>query len=315
MAAGRDPPTGPERYAAIDIGTNSVLLLVAERREGRWAAVAERAEITRLGRGVDRTGALSVEGMEATLGCLESFAAEARKLGARQIAATATSAARDASNGARFLEQARARAGVAVEIISGDEEAELAFTAALSDFGAGRAGRPLVVLDIGGGSTEFIYGTGQVDYRRSFDVGSVRLTERFVTAHPVPEAERGAIRAHLRDTFAPLPPPPAGARLIGIAGTVTTLYAVQHRVDPYDAARVHGRDLERAELAALAAALCGASLEERRRMPGLQPGRADVICAGALILEAAMDRLQISTCTVSDRGVRWGLIARRFGGG
>jgi exopolyphosphatase/guanosine-5'-triphosphate,3'-diphosphate pyrophosphatase len=95
---------------------------------------------------------------------------------------------------------------------------------------------------------------------------------------------------------------------------VTTLYAVQHRVDPYDAALVHGRDLSRAELSAVSLALCAASLEERRRMPGLQPGRADVICAGALILEAAMDQLGAATCTVSDRGVRWGLIARRFGG-
>jgi exopolyphosphatase/guanosine-5'-triphosphate,3'-diphosphate pyrophosphatase len=310
MAEGRDPSTGPERYAAIDIGTNSVLLLVAERRDGRFAAVAERAEITRLGRGVDRTGALSEEGMQATLRCLESYAAEARALGARQIAAIATSAARDASNGERFLAQARERAGMSVEIISGDEEAELAFAAATSDFGNG----PLVVVDIGGGSTEFIYGEGKVQYRRSFDVGSVRLTERFVTAHPVPAPERAAVRAHLRDAFAALPPPPAEARLIGIAGTVTTLYAVQHRVDPYDAARVHGRDLHRAELAALAEALCGASLEERRRMPGLQPGRADVICAGALILEAAMDRLGATSCTVSDRGVRWGLLARRFGG-
>src|SRR6185295_12618780 len=283
---------------------------VAERRDGRFAAVAERAEITRLGRGVDRTGALSPEGMEATLRCLESYASQARALGALQIAATATSAARDASNGAIFLEQARTRAGVTVEIISGDEEAELSFAAARADFGAG----PLVVLDIGGGSTEFIYGSGEVQYRRSFDVGSVRLTERFVTAHPIPAPERDAVRAHLQATFSALPPPPENARLIGIAGTVTTLYALQHRVDPYEAALVHGRDLTRAELAALSTALCAASLEERRRMPGLQPGRADVICAGALVLEAAMDRLHIRTCTVSDRGVRWGLLARRFGG-
>jgi len=304
----------PERYAAIDIGTNSVLLLVAERRDGRFAAVAERAEITRLGRGVDRTRALSPEGMEDTLRCVGAFAAEARALGARQIAATATSAARDAENGARFLEAARARAGVVVEVISGEEEADLSFAAALADFGAEEPGRPLVVLDIGGGSTEFIYGTVRVEHWRSFDLGSVRLTERHVTAHPIPGPEREAIRGDLRQAFAELPPPPPGARLIGIAGTVTTLYAVQHRIDPYDVSRVHGRPLDRAELAALTSALCDASLEERRRVPGLQPGRADVICAGALILEAAMDRLQARTCTVSDRGVRWGLLARRFGG-
>lgn len=310
----------PARHAAIDIGTNSVLLLVAEREPGgRLRAVADRAEITRLGRGVDRTGVLSQEAMEATLACLERFAAEARRLGARDLVVTATSAARDAANGGDFLEAARARAGVEVEIISGDEEARLSFGAAWADFGAEQQGRPLAVLDIGGGSTEIIYGgsgaaAAQVQLCRSFDVGSVRLTERFVTAHPIPDADRAAIRRLLHETFPPpaLPPAPPGARLVGIAGTVTTLQAVLHRIDPYDPQRVHGGVLTRAQLAGLTDRLCRATIEERRRMPGLQPGRADVICAGALILEAVMDRLGVAECTVSDHGVRWGLIARRF---
>jgi exopolyphosphatase / guanosine-5'-triphosphate,3'-diphosphate pyrophosphatase len=306
------------RYATIDIGTNSVLLLVAERGDdGRFRAVAERAEITRLGRGVDQTRTLSAEAMENTLSCLATFAAEARSLGAREIAVSATSAARDARNGQQFLDAARQRAGVEVEIISGDLEAQLSFAAVRADFSA-EVDRALVVIDIGGGSTELIYGgtgadAGKIHYRRSFDVGSVRLTERMVTAHPIPGAERARLSEHLTQTFSALPEPPAGARLVGVAGTVTTLYAVEHRVDPYDAARVQGGKMSLDEVRALARRLCDLPLEERKALPGMQPKRADVICAGALILVAAMERLSARECVVSDRGLRWGLLAHRFG--
>lgn len=306
------------RYATVDIGTNSVLLLVAEKQaSGRFHAVAERAEITRLGRGVDRTSVLSPEGMEDTLRCLETFAGEARRLGARQIAVSATSAARDARNGAEFIEAARRRAGVEVEIISGDLEAQLSFDAVRADF-AGELDRPLGVLDIGGGSTEVIYGgtgteAGRIHFRRSFDVGSVRLTERLVSGHPVPEEDRRRIATHLAAVFSALPEPPAGLRLVGVAGTITTLYAVRHQIDPYEAGRVQGGRLSLEELRRLLEQLCGLSLEERRRLPGLQPKRADVICAGGLILLAAMERLRADECVVSDRGLRWGLLVHRFG--
>jgi exopolyphosphatase/guanosine-5'-triphosphate,3'-diphosphate pyrophosphatase len=305
------------RYASIDIGTNSVLLLVAEKQpDGTFTPVVERAEITRLGRGVDKTRTLSAEGMEDTLRAVAAFADEARKSGALEIAVSATSAARDASNGREFLDGARQRAGVTVEIISGDLEAQLSFASAYQDFARKTPDRPLVVLDIGGGSTEFIYGQldGKVSFRHSFDVGSVRLTERFVTGHPVPPEEREKIREHLRKTFAALPPPPERFQLVGVAGTVTTLYSVQHRIDPYDSARVHGAVLPRAELSGLVTRLCDLPLEERRQLPGLQPKRADVICAGGLILEASLERLGASDCIVSDRGLRWGLLAHRFGG-
>ncbi|NOK37473.1 Ppx/GppA family phosphatase, partial [Corallococcus exercitus] len=191
------------RFASIDIGTNSVLLLVAERLpDGRFEAVVERAEITRLGRGVDNSRVLSSDGMEATLSVLVAFANEARELGAEGIAVSATSAARDAKNGADFIAAAQARAGVTVEIIPGEMEAQLSFAAVAQDFGSEAAG-PLLVVDIGGGSTEFIYGSdvGTVAFRHSFDVGAVRLTERYVRTDPLSPDERGAIEAHLRDTF------------------------------------------------------------------------------------------------------------------
>lgn len=303
------------RYAAIDIGTNSVLLLVAELRDGRFEAVLERAEITRLGKGVDRSRVLSEEGMEATLSVLESYARAAAEHGATGIAVTATSAARDAKNGPAFLQAAKQRAGVDVEIISGELEAQLSFSAVAEDPQVADGKRPLIVMDIGGGSTEFIFGDrGKVSFRHSFDVGSVRLTERFITTDPPSSDERQAISAFLKDTFAALPKPAPSSQFVGVAGTVTTLFAVQHRVHPYDVKRVHGGKLSAAQVAAVTDTLCTTPLEARRALPGLQPKRADVICAGALIMQAALDRLGVADVTVSDRGVRWGLIAHKFGG-
>ncbi|MFB1482876.1 Ppx/GppA family phosphatase [Corallococcus sp. RDP092CA] len=305
------------RFASIDIGTNSVLLLVADRLpDGRFTPVVERAEITRLGRGVDTSRTLSTEGMEATLAVLVAFANEARELGAEGIAVSATSAARDAKNGADFIAQARARADVTVEIIPGEMEAQLSFAAVAQDFASESAG-PLVVVDIGGGSTEFIYGTdaGTVAFRHSFDVGAVRLTERYVRTDPLSPDERAGIEAHLRDTFSALPPPPPASMLVGVAGTVTTLYAVQHQMATYDADAVHGGTLSRSELSALADRLCALPLDARRALPGLQPKRADVIPAGALILLEAVKALGVDACRVSDRGLRWGLLAHRFGSG
>ena len=303
------------RFATIDIGTNSVLLLVADRGDdGRFTPVLERAEITRLGRGVDKTRQLSAEGMEDTLAVLESFAREARDLGAEGLAVSATSAARDAGNGAEFLAKAKERAGVTVEIIGGDMEARLTYLAAHLDFG-GRT--PLCVLDIGGGSTEYIYGTaqGQPTYARSLDVGSVRLTERFLHSDPPAPAEVAALLQYVSEQLSQLPPPPLDCTVVGIAGTVTTLFAVLHAIEPYDAEQVHGKVLSSAELMALIQKLSALPLEERRKLRGLQPKRADVIVAGALILLASLERLGTSKCIVGDRGVRWGLMAERFRAG
>jgi exopolyphosphatase / guanosine-5'-triphosphate,3'-diphosphate pyrophosphatase len=308
------------RFATIDIGTNSVLLLVAERQpDGRFRAVSERSEITRLGRGVDQSRVLSEAGMEDTLQVLERFAAEARALGAHAIAVSATSAARDAKNGPDFLAAALARAGVTVEIISGPLEAQLSFAAVHADFAAEAQG-PLLVIDIGGGSTEFIYGNaegnarGEVAFRHSFDVGAVRLTERLVRTDPPTREERERMELLLQDTFRALPPPPAGALLVGVAGTVTTLYAVQHGIEPYDAGRVHGGSLTLAELSQLTDTFWRLPLAERRALPGLQPKRADVVPAGSLILLTALRALGLESVRVSDRGLRWGLLAHRFGG-
>src|SRR5512132_3176357 len=185
-----------KRLAAVDIGTNSVLLLVAERgADGKLRAVADEAEITRLGRGVDRTGLLSPEGMSATLAVLERYVRQARAAAAQDIVVTATSAARDARNGAEFLQAARTRTGVEVRVISGEEEAGLSYRAATDDFASEAGGRPLLVIDVGGGSTEFVLGKGRaVSFARSLDIGSVRLTERCIHSDPPLPVEQAAVR-------------------------------------------------------------------------------------------------------------------------
>ncbi|MGQ0504890.1 MAG: Ppx/GppA phosphatase family protein [Myxococcaceae bacterium] len=304
------------RFATIDIGTNSVLLLVAEKQNGRFVPVLERAEITRLGRGVDRSRTLSPEGMEDTLRVLETYAREAKEAGVQDLAVTATSAARDASNGAEFIQAAKTRAGLTLEIISGDQEAELSYTSAFTDFSASGPDKPLVVIDIGGGSTEFIYGgddPSKPRFRHSFDVGSVRLTERFIRNDPPTSDEQKELRDHLRAELSRLPRPPAGFRMVGVAGTVTTLFTLQHKLAVYDPTKVHGGTLTITQLDALAKKLCCTPLAERQKLPGLQPKRADVICAGALIMLTAMEKLAALQCLVSDRGLRWGLLAQRFG--
>jgi exopolyphosphatase/guanosine-5'-triphosphate,3'-diphosphate pyrophosphatase len=303
-----------ERIAAIDVGTNTVLLLVAERAGDGFAPLVERAEITRLGRGVDASGRLDPAAIRDTVEVLAAFAEEARALGASRILCVATSAARDAANGQRFFEAARARAGVLPEVISGEEEARLVHASAWRDFGGDG---PLAVLDVGGGSTEFTLGEGPVPrVRTSLQVGAVRLTERHVRSDPLDGRDLAALRAAAREALRPIAGPPApGGRLVAVAGTVTTLSAVQQALPVYDASRVHGSRLTAADLEALLARLARLPLRERASLPGMEPKRADVIVAGCAIVLEALSATGFGELTVSDRGVRWGLLHERAGRG
>jgi exopolyphosphatase/guanosine-5'-triphosphate,3'-diphosphate pyrophosphatase len=303
------------RYAAIDVGTNTVLLLVADQSPAGFSPVAERSAITRLGQGVDASRRLLPEAMERTLDALGKFAAEANSLGAQGLVVSATSAARDAQNGADFLAAAKQRTGVEVEILSGEEEARLSYLAVATDFGAEAAERELIALDIGGGSTEFIFGSGHsVRFHTSINIGSVRLTERCVRADPPSEDDMARLGAELNSALARVPRPGPGALVVGVAGTVTSLYAVANAISPYDATRVHGGWLSREVLGQTRVRLASVPLATRRTIPGLQPARADVILAGAVLLEHALDHLSAAGARVSDRGLRWGLLAARFGG-
>ncbi len=320
--AGREVGPRAPRFATIDVGTNTVLLLVAERRDGDFAPIVERAEITRLGRGVDRTGRLDEAAIRETVEVVALFAAEARALGAGAIACVATSAARDARNGPAFFEATHAAAGIVPEVIPGDEEARLVWSSAWRDFGvAARASRPgpLVVIDVGGGSTEFCVGSGPVPSgRESLQIGAVRLTERIAPPDPPGPAALAALRAGAAEAVraaAHLIEDDASAgTMVGVAGTVTTLAAVEKALPVYDAGVVHGATLRADALEELYGRLGALTVAERQRMPGMEPKRADVIVGGAAIVLEAMRLFGFDRLTVSDRGVRWGLLHDRFGG-
>lgn len=299
------------RVATIDIGTNTVLLLVAERQpDGRLTPVEEHATITRLGQGVDKTRQLAPEAIARTNGCLDAYADIVQRTGASRVAVVGTSAMRDAGGGEEVRAHVRARFGVEARTISGDEEARLTFAGALSGLTLAQD-LDVVVFDIGGGSTEVVVGrpgATTLAFAQSYDVGSVRMTERHVASDPPTEAELGAVREACRAIFASIPRPvEGGGPPVGIAGTVTTLASVALGMVTYDAARVHGLVLSKARLEEVVLDLARKPLDARRTTIGLEPKRADVIVAGGLVALALLEHLGAREVRVSDRGVRWGL--------
>lgn len=305
--------TDPLRVAAIDIGTNSVLLLIAEVRGADLIPVREVATITRLGEGVDQTRTLGEAAIARTLTCLEAYAADIAELGASHVAAVGTSAMRDASGGDAFRKRAGAILGTLPRTISGDEEAALTYEGTLVGIDRG-ASAGILVFDVGGGSTELIAGRGaEIAGAQSLDIGSVRLTERHVRGDPPSELEAEAVRVDVRRALATLSSaiaPAADVELVGVAGTVTSLLAVSRNLEPYDAARVHGARMDVAELDAVVARLAGMRTAERAKLPGLSPKRADVIVAGGLLVREVVRWAGATSLVVSDRGVRWGLALR-----
>lgn len=301
----------PALRASIDIGTNSTLLLVAEVSASGLRRVEDRATITRLGQGVDAARALAPEAIARTLEALRGYREVLDARGVVSVRAVATSAVRDAQNRDEFLAPAEAILGVPIETLGGDEEARMTFRGAVLGLDVEAAARVLT-FDIGGGSTEVILGSPgarQASFARSVDVGAVRLTERHVRSDPPSELDLLAVRStadHALSTLGAAPPHDA---LVGLAGTVTTLAAVYEAVVPYESARIHGMRLSRTAVDALASRLATLRLVERRAVPGLDPRRADVIVAGAVIVQAVMDWAGASSVIVSDGGVRVGLLA------
>lgn len=314
--SGTASPQRAPRVAAIDIGTNSVLLLVAEMQGGVPRPLLERATITRLGQGVDRTRTLAPEAIDRTLDCLRAYAVDIAEHAPEQLLVVGTSAMRDAAGGATFRERAREILGVEPRVASGDEEADLTFLGALS--GLPVEGEVLV-FDVGGGSTEIIVGAvprgGRPAAREkiSLDIGSVRLTERHVRGDPPTAEELSRVREDVRAALARVPFRPSGA-VVGVAGTVTTIAAFAKDIVPYDGARVHGAELSLAELEESTTELSRLTLDERTRVAAIDPKRADVIVAGAVLTSEVLRFCGADRLTVSDRGVRWGLVARAFAG-
>ncbi len=298
------------RVATIDIGTNSVLLLVAETERGdALVPVLERATVTRLGEGVDRNRRLLEAACERTLACLTGYAHELRTLGIAKLDVVGTSAMRDAEGGQAFVERAASVLGLAPRVIDGREEARLTFAGALS--GLPQTGK-VTVFDVGGGSTEIVVGTREPKARSisasvSLNIGSVRLYERHLKSDPPSTAEMREVENDIQNALRAAPTPEFGATLVGVAGTVTQLAALELELTRYDATRVHGYTLTLDAVDRLATRLATLDVAARRALPGMEPGRADVLVVGSAITRAVLHWSGATQLVVSDRGVRWGL--------
>jgi exopolyphosphatase/guanosine-5'-triphosphate,3'-diphosphate pyrophosphatase len=299
------------RVATIDIGTNSVLLLIAELESGALRPIVERATVTRLGEGVDRNRRLLPEASERTLTCLAGYARVLRDHAVSRLDVVGTSAMRDAQGGDDFVARAHELLGVMPRVIDGAEEARLTFIGALS--GLSVTGK-VVVFDIGGGSTEIVGGAlaggvREIETAVSLNIGSVRLFERYIRSDPPSAHEMQQVERDIAEALALAPSFDSSASLVGVAGTVTQLAALELGLEPYDGARVHGSELTREAVAGLARRLTTLTVAERRALRGMERSRADVIVVGSAIARAVLEWSGARKLLVSDRGVRWGLAA------
>jgi exopolyphosphatase/guanosine-5'-triphosphate,3'-diphosphate pyrophosphatase len=289
-----------KRYAAIDVGTNTVRFLVVDERS---EAVDRGSRITRLGKGVDASGSIDRDAMNRTLDAVTTFVERARELGAESIRIAGTSALRDARNGADFLSEVREATGLDVEILTGETEGRCAYAGATGWLERG----DYVVCDIGGGSTELITVANAV----SIDVGSVRVRERFFSKDPPQPSEIAAAREYVRDAIAGGVAVLGRGReqLIGVAGTITTLAALALGLKKYDRERVHGSRLARADVEDWSRRLLSTSAEEIAKIGPVAPGREDVIASGSLILSIVMEVLNAGDVLVSEHDILDGLVA------
>jgi exopolyphosphatase/guanosine-5'-triphosphate,3'-diphosphate pyrophosphatase len=307
------------RVAAVDCGTNSVRLLIADiaRETGELTDVERRMEIVRLGQGVDRTGRLAPEALERTFTAMRSYAKliaeHAGPSGWMPVRVVATSATRDASNRSEFVAGVSEIFGVEPEVVTGDEEARLSFTGATRGHDTGEP--PYLVVDIGGGSTEFVVGSGAVEGALSVDIGCVRLTERHLKGDPPqPETVEAAIadiEAAMDRVEAAVPVRDART-LVGLAGSVTTVAGIALCLPAYDPARIHHSRIPAAQVHEVSARLLEMTRDERAAIPVMHPGRVDVIGAGALILDRIVRRYGFAEVVVSEHdildGIAWSLV-------
>ncbi|MFE4371173.1 exopolyphosphatase [Streptomyces sp. NPDC056835] len=314
------------RVAAIDCGTNSIRLLVADAtvsdsasgagETGELADLDRRMKIVRLGQGVDRTGRLAPEALERTFAACREYAAVIKEHGAERVRFVATSASRDAENRDEFVSGVLDILGVEPEVITGDQEAAFSFTGATKELGP-IDGDSYLVVDIGGGSTEFVVGDDHVRAARSVDIGCVRLTERHlvrdgVVSDPPTATEIAAIRADIEaalDLAEQTVPLREARTLVGLAGSVTTVAAIALGLTEYDSAAIHHSVIPYDQVEEITTRLLHATHEERAAIPVMHPGRVDVIGAGALVLLTIMERTGAQEVVVSEHdildGIAW----------
>lgn len=281
------------RVAAIDIGTNTARLLVAVLRQGELIDELRVTEVCGLGRGVDGSGRLGADAIARTVAVLEKFAQPIR--GADRVRVVATSASRDAANRGEFFDAAEDVLGHRPELITGETEAELSFSGAA----LGRPG-PVLVIDVGGGSTEFVFGTSRPDYAESVDIGSVRLTDRLLVNAPPSGPAVAAARQVVSESVAKVTPPVRASEVVGVAGTFTSLAAMALGLVEYDRTCVHNSVLSLGDVTTLVQELAILTVEQIEQIPSLDAARAPVILGGAIVVEQVMDTLAIPRVTVSE---------------
>jgi exopolyphosphatase/guanosine-5'-triphosphate,3'-diphosphate pyrophosphatase len=299
--------------AGIDIGTNTILLLIAEVEGGRVTRVIEdHVRVVRLGQAVDKNRAFHPEAMDRARACFRDYAAALKKYPGISVQAVATSGSRDAKNSPEFFAEIERDCGIPIRVISGEEEARMSFLGALPD--EVRSPEALAVIDIGGGSTEIVglvrAGTQEL-FRYSFNMGCVRLTERFLPSDPPEASQIQKLRAFVQSELSLKPEIVSGLRgreLIGVAGTATYLAAASLGLKAFSPSVVHGSELTLDAVKALGARFSGLTAAQRLGIGGMDKGRADVIVAGALILEEVMLAAQLTRLTASVRGLRYGAV-------
>jgi exopolyphosphatase/guanosine-5'-triphosphate,3'-diphosphate pyrophosphatase len=279
----------PMRVAAIDCGTNSIRLLIADIDGNNFREVVRDMEIVRLGQGVDETGQFHPDAIARTLAAVDKFAAEIAKRGVEKIRFCATSATRDATNRHLFVDGVRDRLGIELEVISGDEEAALSFAGAIKDLDPSNG--PFLVVDIGGGSTEFVFGTSTVEAARSVNIGCVRMTERHFASDPATvqqiESARTDIKAAIAQAAAVVPITQAKT-LVAVAGTATTVAAAALNLPEYDRYAIHLSRISAQQTHDAATMFATNTREQRLALGYMHPGRVDVIAAGSLVLSEIM---------------------------
>ncbi len=305
------------RVAVVDIGTNSTRLLIADvdRSDGSVVELVRRSQVTRLGHGVDATGTLEDASVERTWRVLGEYRAAIDEHGCEANLAVLTSAVRDASNGAAFAERVRGELSLDAKVLSGDEEAQLTFLGAMA--GRPPAEEPTVVIDIGGGSTEFIVGTGRAaGFHVSTPAGVVRMTERHIDSDPPTRQELQALAEDTHEVFASMIPEDERVPVrkgIAVAGTATSAASIEQELEPYDPAKVHGYTLLLASVELLLARLAEMTESSRRRVIGLNPDRAPTIVAGMVLLSQAMIVMGLEEVEVSEHDILYGGALRLAG--
>jgi exopolyphosphatase/guanosine-5'-triphosphate,3'-diphosphate pyrophosphatase len=294
-----------KRVAVIDVGTNSARLLVADVVEGRVSPLERRSTVTRLGRGVDLSGRLSAEAIEDACAAIGEYVAVLRELEAEDVAAIATSAVRDAENGSAFVAELRERFALSPRVLDGEEEARLTYAGASSEQ---PPAQPTLVVDIGGGSTELIVGSGEeVSFHASLQAGVVRHTERHIASDPPTAVELESLAADVRGLIADAIGEGVEAELgIAVAGTPTSLAAIELELEPYDASRVHGHVLSLPSIQRMLSRLASAPLSNRIEIPGMHPDRAPTIVAGVVILVETMRAFGLDRIEVSEHDILYG---------